>query len=464
MKRQRIDQCFTLAQKLEAASSPQAKKPRLEQEIISRLMRSAEEYENEHDIKWSESQWNIIKQVDMKKNIFFTGNAGTGKSTLLNFFKQALPKYTTFITAATGLAACHIGGTTVHSFVGAGLAKGDIQQCVKMIRRRRDRVKRWKKARILIVDEVSMISGEFFDKMNLIGQAIRGNEEPFGGVQVILTGDFLQLPPITYKREGYAFQAKTWRHCIDVICRLSTIFRQNDSKFVDLLNEVRLGDISDENVGILESRMNQPKPEEGVVETKLFSRKNDVQRYNNHHLQELDKDTEHRYTAEDWVENKSLESLLNAGQAQEVVSLRVGAHVMLIWNLDLDAGLCNGAQGIVTEFREGTDGEMYPYVHFQNDEKRIIEPLEWKIEREGKKVAARKQIPLMLAWAVTIHKSQGMTLDHASIALGTVFENGQAYVALSRVRSLEGLRLTSFHPDRVMANADAIKFDEQLKQ
>lgn len=428
----------------------------------SRLIRKAKEYEEENKIKWSDSQWNIIKQVNQKNNVFFTGNAGTGKSTLLNFFKKALPKRTTYITAATGLAACHIGGTTIHSFVGAGLAKGDVSECVRMIRRRRDRLTRWKKAKILIVDEFSMVSGEFFDKINQIGQEIRGNSFPFGGIQVIFTGDFLQLPPISQRKEGYAFQAKTWRNSIDVICRLTTIFRQSDSKFVNLLNEVRLGSISEENISILEERMNEEEPDETIVETKLFSKKVDVERYNNYHLQQLDAETEHTYRSKDWYENESFSNLLNSGQASEKLKLRKGAHVMLIWNIDLDQGLCNGSQGIVVDFETGTDGEKYPLVHFQNDVKRIIEPLEWKNDREGKTVATRKQVPLMLAWAVTIHKSQGMTLDNASIALGSVFENGQAYVALSRVRTLSGLRLTSFNPSKIMANPEAIAFDKSL--
>ena len=454
MKR-RIDQHF---------ESP-SKRAKVFGDVNSKLVGQAIEFEEENEIKWSDSQWNIIHQVDQKKNVFFTGNAGTGKSTLLHFFKQAFPTDVLQVTATTGLAACHIGGTTIHSFVGAGLAKGTVESCVKYIRRFKPSVMRWKKTRILVIDEISMMSGLFFDKINAIAKQIRGNEYPFGGIQLIITGDFLQLPPIPHRQEGFAFQASCWNDVVDVVCVLKTIFRQSDDTFVQLLNEVRIGKISQENVVILQERLNQKEPDlSTVVETKLFSLKNEVERYNDRHLQLLDQTTEQYFNAEDWCEHKSFQSTLNAGQAREILKLRKGAHVMLIWNLDLDAGLCNGAQGIVDDFQLGPEsGTICPVVQFQNGVVRTIEPLMWKIEREGKTIAKRQQIPLILAWALTIHKSQGMTLDRASISLKSVFEYGQAYVALSRVRSLEGLRLISFDPKKINAHAAARQFYEKLQ-
>jgi len=431
--------------------------------VSSTLVQKAIDYKLDgvEDFKWSDSQLNIIKLVEEKKNIYLTGNAGSGKSTLINFLKRSLPSRTTFVTASTGISALHLDGTTIYTFVGAGLASGSVEQCVSIIRRNPMSRKRWANTKVLIIDEISMINGALFDKFNYIGQVMRGNGAPFGGIQLIVVGDFMQLPPVN-KEGGYAFQATTWKSCFHQSCRLGKVFRQTDKAFVDVLDEVRYGQVSRQSIKLLESRLDQPAPDETVVETKLFARKQGVSEYNNSKLQALDIKTERTFKSKDTCKKATDLKALNKLQAMEELRIRKGAHVMLIWNLDLSRGLCNGSQGIVTDFKMGEGGIYFPYVHFQNGEQELIVPMEWEIKKNKKVVAKRRQLPLLLAWAITIHKSQGMSIDRAAISLSSCFDIGQVYVALSRVRTLEGIRLLSFDPRKIVADAYAIEFDKDL--
>lgn len=436
--------------------------------VASTLLQDALEYKDDQipNFAWSESQLQVIKFITEGKNIFFTGCAGTGKSTLLKFLKKTLPSRTTYMTAATGIAACHFGGITLHSFVGAGLAKGNVRQCV--YRMKETAILRWKTARLLFVDECSMVSGAFVEKVNFIGQQIRQNAKPFGGIQVVFCGDFLQLPPVTRKTEGFAFQAPSWKNFIDVSYRLNKNFRQKGNVFLTLLNGVREGKIDANGIAVLKKRISNRPVAGDIVETQLFALKREAQAKNAIKLNQLDEKTEHIFNAKDWYKSRKkndvlrLRKVMNQNQSYETLRLRVGAHVMLVWNLDLDAGLCNGSQGVVMDFREDADHEVLPWVKFNNGEERLIQKLEHKVEQEGKTVSKRKQVPLILAWAITIHKSQGMTIDYSHISLNSSFEYGMAYVALSRLSSLAGLRLSSFDPSCILTHPEALAFDRSV--
>lgn len=461
-------------------------------------------------ISLSEEQRHVLDLVvNRNQSVFFTGAAGTGKSVLMRAIiaelkkKYAKDPERVAVTASTGLAACNIGGITLHSFSGIGLGKEDAPTLIKKIRRNPKAKNRWLRTKCLVVDEISMVDGELFDKLSQIGRTIRNNGRPWGGIQLIITGDFFQLPPVPdhgAKRETkFAFDASTWTTSIDHTIGLTQVFRQRDPVFANMLNEMRLGRITEDTVRAFK-RLERPLEfNDGLGTAELFSTRNEVEGSNERRLRELP-GTIRRYEALDTGKEDVRDKLLANMMAPKVIELKMNAQVMLIKNLD--ESLVNGSLGKVIGFSDektfdmspldeydeddptakarrkllksfkheaesSSRGDKYPVVQFMATDgtSRVIlcQPEEWKVELpNGEIQAKRTQLPLILAWALSIHKAQGQTLERVKVNLGRVFEKGQAYVALSRATTQDGLQVLGFQKNKVMAHTRVIDFYNKL--
>lgn len=435
---------------------------------------------------------------DRKESVFFTGVAGTGKSFLLRYLIQILPKDTTYVTASTGLAGVAIEGTTLHSFAGIGLGDESVPDLVKMICERRATSPitahyRWLNCRVLIIDEVSMLSGELFDKLEAIARQVRRDARPFGGIQLILCGDGLQLAPV--RAEKYVFDSDAWSRCISKCCLLTQVFRQADAEFVQLLNELRKGVCTAETERrLLECRNTTfTHLPAGILPTRIFTTNQAVRTHNQTKLEALPL-PEVAWSAQDWGAERSYLNLLQKEcPALQELPLRTGAQVMLLKNLDTYLGLCNGARGCVIGFesvdvdehpfavygkgrgtealdsgepvpRNQTQHYYMPLVRFENGLEMVVPMQRFELKQNGRVVAYREQLPLLLAFAITAHKVQGMTLSHAVVDVDRTFDDGQLYVAVSRVKSLSGLQVLNFKPHYVMANSRMVQFYNTLEQ
>jgi ATP-dependent DNA helicase PIF1 len=460
-----------------------------------------------HKIFLSEEQQNVLNLVaEYKKSVFFTGSAGTGKSVLLREIIAALRrKYArepdrVAVTASTGLAACNIGGVTLHSFAGIGLGKEPVEDLVKKIRRNAKAKQRWMRTKVLIMDEVSMVDGDLFDKLESIARTIRNNGRPFGGIQLVITGDFFQLPPVpeSGRQAKFAFDAGTWTTSIEHTIGLHHVFRQKDPVFANMLNEMREGRLTQDSINRFK-QLERPLPKgDGSVEaTELFPTRTEVDRANTTRMQQLHGNT-FLFEARDGgtITNKEQrDRLLQSCMVPAQIHLKKGAQVMLVKNMD--DTLVNGSLGKITGFMteqmfsiykedeeaflEGGPSEaamktemmksslgvnsnqVYPVVRFAIADGTTRDLLckreDWKIELpNGEVQASRSQIPLILAWALSIHKAQGQTLECVRVDLGKVFEKGQAYVALSRATSMAGLQILRFDPRKVIAHEKVRSF------
>uniref|UniRef100_A0A8C0HCG6 ATP-dependent DNA helicase PIF1 n=1 Tax=Chelonoidis abingdonii TaxID=106734 RepID=A0A8C0HCG6_CHEAB len=412
-------------------------------------------------MRLSQEQSIVLSAVLSGKNVFFTGSAGTGKSYLLKKIVGSLPPKSTYATASTGVAACHVGGTTLHAFAGIGSGKVPLNQCIELAQRTGVR-QHWLSCQHLIIDEISMVEGKFFDKLEAVARAVRKRDDPFGGIQLIICGDFLQLPPVSKGNEEtkFCFQAESWRRCIHVNMELTEVWRQTEKSFISLLRTIRLGRCTDEVTRQLLQTATNRVERDGILATRLCTHKDDVELTNERRLQQLPGEM-HSYEAVD-----SDPMLVKAIDAQCPVShcilLKPGAQVILTKNLDVSRGLVNGARGVVVEFE--TEGNGLPRVRFLCGVTEVIRLERWVFKGPSGIYLSRQQLPLKLAWAISIHKSQGMSLDCVEISLSRVFESGQAYVALSRARSLEGLRVLDFDPNVVRANPYVLQFYNHLQK
>ncbi len=413
-------------------------------------------------------------------NVCITGPGGSGKSELIRRIVHNCDTYATIgVTSTTGVSACSIGGVTLHSYLGIGLGTASVDDLVKKIKRGKFRGV-WLNTDILIIDEISMLSAELFDKIERIGRKLRGNDEPFGGMQVVLFGDFLQLKPVHGK---FCFKAKTWDIAIDEVIELKEIMRQSDPEFIELLNSARKGRISREHKELLMRRCGSSAsglPASGlpagglsagglpagdlsakseVRPTKLFALNANVDRYNDEEYSQLD-GPEYIYNINyiaksNGSNDKSNDkSLIDAIRLPSELKLRVGAQVMHLVNR---GSLFNGSRGVVVGFVHGM-----PLVRFVSGAEYVIQRESLEIEKKGVVVMTYSQVPLKLAYAATIHKAQGMTLDSAEIDFSNIFEAGQFYVALSRVKSLDGLYLKNPDWTLLRADPDALKFYSRL--
>ncbi|KAE9014864.1 hypothetical protein PR003_g15843 [Phytophthora rubi] len=418
-------------------------------------------------------QERVLELVARGKNVFFTGSAGTGKSFLL----QHLLKHgcghamgRVFATATTGIAAYNIGGMTLHHFAGIDpRAHTSRQELLKQIARKKDAVTRWKLARVLVIDEISMLDGRLFEDLEAIARQIRRSSAFFGGIQLILSGDFFQLPPVGRRARGQAgaaappppllcFESSAWVRGVTETIVLKEIFRQRDDEFVRILNAFRVGRPTASMINKLNERYKPNSDSDSDDAIHIFSHNDDVLRTNTRALDELG-GKRFNYVSAD----RGKTEFLSACPAQAKLSLKKNARVLLIKTLSPVRGLVNGSRGIVEGF---TPQSNLPIVRFSNGVTEIIGQEEFTVSVADTVLASRRQLPLALAWATSIHKSQGLSFDAAVLDLSRVFEFGQAYVALSRVRSLEGLRLRARVRDknggRLLADARVVDFYESI--
>jgi ATP-dependent DNA helicase PIF1 len=426
--------------------------------------------------------------VTRRQSVFLTGCAGTGKSFLLLHMIQALmnknrtktTKLRVFVTATTGIAAIPLNGCTLHSFASIGFGAESKEELAKKVKKSYMGKKRWEQCDVLIIDEVSMLDGALFDKLEHIAREVRGNNLPFGGIQLILTGDFLQLPPVN-PQKGFCFEADSWSHCIkpETSFQLTTVFRQQDKVFVSILNELRKGVVSPESIQALNACLNrsfQDRQDIDKIEaTLLYARKAEVLDQNQQRLNQLTTPPM-RYTAVDnGPDSNAMAQMQKNSPAPEVMVLKEGCQVILIYNHDTSIGLANGSRGVVIGFEVDKDNssdavsfsriqsdQKWPRVRFTNGQEVVIKPHEWKIEMNGEVKARRTQIPFILGYAITIHKCQGMTLDRVKLDLDSTFEYGQSYVALSRAKKLEDLCLINrVNAAMFRAHPKALEFYQQ---
>ena len=415
-----------------------------------------------------------IRAVDLArsgKSFFLTGAGGTGKSHVIRNIVEALRRdgKDVALTAMTGCAALLLGkgAKTLHSWAGIGLGKDSVQTLVVKLRKSFRAKKNWLAADALIIDEVSMMTPDLLDKLEEIGKIIRRNQKSsFGGLQVILVGDMYQLPPINRDSEEhhFVFESAAWKRCIQDSVVLRTVHRQSDPAFLKILDEARAGRLSQLSIDILETRRNSDWKRLEIKPTLLFTRRADVEQINMTQLQKCagpdytfkakTVQTSAMFTrgATDTEVKWAVEKMDKNGSYVPELVLRKGSQVMLLTNMDIEHGLVNGSRGVVERFCEGTTSDSkYPMVKFRNGEVIIISPATWASEDvDG---LTREQIPLRLAYAITIHKAQGATLDCALIDIGdNTFEYGQAYVALSRVRSLDCLYIWDLKPSAFMVH------------
>jgi len=394
-------------------------------------------------------------------NAFVTGEPGSGKTYTINTYIQWLQEndIEPAVTASTGIAATHIGGSTIHSYSGLG-ARGEIDEYgLDELSQKEYLVKRLERTTVLIIEEVSMLDARVLDSVDEIFRTLRQKSEPFGGVQVILVGDFFQLPPV---RPGdtphFAFKGESWRDAKPVTCYLTEQWRQEDQNFLDLLTAMRNRKCDDTHIIHLKKRLIKQESEIDTTATKLYSHNADVDTINNKELQKC-KTPSHVFEMKKEGAKKLIEQLMRGCLSPDTLVLKKGAVVMFTKN-NFDVGFVNGTVGIVKEFNSFGN----PVIYTTDGQWIEVEPMDWTVEDNGKIRAKLTQYPLRLAWAITVHKSQGMSLSTAVVDLSHAFEYGQGYVALSRVRSLDGLYLMGFNERALEVHPDVANIDSYLRR
>ena len=436
----------------------------LEEQIYKKM--SFTNNSKDQEIKLKPKQQRAYNYMCSGESIFLTGLSGSGKSSVIKLFTKYYASLKIIaITSTTGTSALLLNGTTLHSYLGIGYGKSSEEILTTKILNSQWLKKRWIMLETLIIDEISMMDPNLFDKLESMARTIRRNDKPFGGVQLILSGDFLQLPCIG--TDKFCFEAESWSKCIKHTVYLDEIIRQSNVLFQDILNDVRVGYITENVHSILDSRIGVNLVNEfGIKPTKLYSLNRDVDRINEIELDNLAGENVQFYEYKmdivvyPNVNNKAsvIEKFKKYCNAPEILQICNGAQVMLLKNLDMSKGLANGSRGVVIGFVEEK-----PLVKFLNGEERFIDWEVWELEENDKKILSAKQIPLRVAYAISIHKVQGSTLDYVEIDLSTIFEYGQAYVALSRVKSLDGLSIINIDYDHIKAHPKAVEYYKILE-
>ncbi|KDE06119.1 hypothetical protein MVLG_03536 [Microbotryum lychnidis-dioicae p1A1 Lamole] len=509
----------------------------------------------------SDEQLDVLNKVREGRNVFFTGSAGVGKSFLLYEIRRLIrfQKREYAITAPTGIAALQIGGATIQSWAGIGIGKENVMTLYDKLGKGKRKL--WKETHALIIDEISMVDPQLFTKLDLLGKLVRTDKRPFGGLQMIVSGDFFQLPPVpdshpqcmrcgeanfttiplteshlpyeeapkgvsAYevrkcvdgKRNGkvvkgchletrarkFTFETEAWAECGFHVMELTKVFRQSDMEFIRVLEMFRRGKCDDEAVRLIKScgyGLDPAAATGNIKPTNLYATKKDVANENKTNFEQLSGPIiDYVANDEKWGEGAGIYmKRLNDCPAPDKLRLRVGAQVMLITNLSVSTGLVNGSRGVVVDFlalthpplndpddRAAPQGPVsqrdewrknaamawgenqshtkYPVVYFISGEKRVLGPHTWTIDIDKSNSISRSQIPLALAWALTIHKSQGQTLDAVTVRLDKTFEKGQAYVALSRCRTISGMKVDGFDPRKIMAHPTVLAFYDRIAQ
>lgn len=419
-------------------------------------------------------------------SVFLTGAPGAGKTYLLNEFIVAARKAgaSVAVTASTGIAATHVNGQTIHSWSGVGVATALTANLMKLIRTRRKR--RIQAADVLVIDEVSMMHAWLFDMVDQVCRAVRHDPRPFGGLQVVLSGDFFQLPPVSvsgrnrdvlepspeyvaarewYAKaglnpEGFVTESLVWNELDPVICYLTEQHRQDDGRLLGVLTDIRDGAVSQADRDTLVTRLGVA-PEPGEVAVNLFPVNRQADSLNDMRLAGID-EPEHAFFAETAGPEHLVERLKRNMLAPERLVLKAGAAVMALRN-DQEHQYVNGSLGTVRGFAAENKGG-WPIVEFENGNIVTMRPAAWELTDGESVLASVNQVPLRCAWAITIHKSQGMTLDRAVMDLSRTFAPGMGYVALSRVESLDGLYLNGVNERMFLVSPDAVMLDADLRE
>lgn len=415
----------------------------------------------------NEEQRNAFEEILKGKNVFLTGCAGTGKTHLLkhiiNYCK--LKMISLAVTSLTGISAILLDGTTLHSWAGILLGDDTKENLLELVYCKREKTDNWRNTQILIIDEVSMLKAELLHKLDYIGKKIRKKNKPMGGIQLIFSGDFAQLPPVKAK---YIFLDPIWNYMVETKIELKQNMRSNNEILTQMLSEIRLGILSEKSKEILYDRLFVDIDKDDIKPTQLFSTCLTVDDINLNELQKLINynNKEYKYKAYDVIINtKNYKLTTNQEQMfinqldknvrlLKTLNLCVGAQVMLTSNIDVYGGLVNGSRGIVTECNS-----RCIKVKFIDNSEIYIDQIKFEYKIDKNISVIRKQYPLILAWAQTIHKCQGATIDLVSIDLGSsIFEYGQAYTALSRTRTIEGISLMAFDPKSIKCSPDVYDY------
>lgn len=521
--------------------------------VLKRLTSSLESASNNSSnpgsgiVELSPEQARIIDHVMTGDNIFFTGSAGTGKSVVLRQLVKALhSKYgysKVGVTASTGMAACNIEGQTVHKFLGIGLGVSSPQELAIRIKKNRSLVYKWKNLKALVIDEISMIDGKLFTKLSELAAILRpGSSKPFGGIQLICTGDFFQLPPVSKSNDAqYCFQSPMWLKTINRTVVLTQVFRQKgDNELIDMLNSLRYGKISDEMAQKFKSLSRRVTYQDGIEPTELYPTRAEVKSANLTRLRNLPGRPKH-FKAVDNVSDPMCKRLYDNMMCEEVLELKEGSQVMYLKNNE-EGTIVNGSVGTVVCFitpriwgeivaqyryfltnptsdfieelriishcigqndwnaedlakvdkvvnfdrkavfnqlvstaRNELTGDAIPIVNFKTTDGtyalHLVTPEDFYNDLGGLRLQSgitvdrleRRQLPLILAWAMSIHKAQGQSIERLRINLQKTFEKGQVYVALSRATSKESLEIYNFDPRKITTSETVVEFYKKLE-
>ncbi len=410
------------------------------------------------------TQEEALKILKSGHNAFLTGAAGSGKTYLLNQYIQYLKArgVNVGVTASTGLAATHMEGTTIHSWAGIGIRNSATDKEILDIIGNKRLARRIQKTQTLIIDEVSMLDADRIDLIEKVTRLARQSWEPFGGLQVVFCGDFFQLPPVTRfdgPSPGWVHNSAAWQNMNIKICYLHEQRRQVDGELIRILNAIREAKVDESMISRLRQCRNTvfaSSPAGRFV--RLYSHNPDVDWENQRELAKLP-GKEVGYTMSISGVPAIAESLKEGCLAPEKLVLKQGAAVMFVKN-NFEKDYVNGTLGTVSGFDESN----FPVITLRNGNVLTAEPATWSVEENGNILAQIRQIPLRLAWAITVHKSQGMTLEAAQVDLSRSFVKGMGYVALSRVRALEGLRLIGFNAMALKVDEEMLVFDQELKK
>lgn len=408
----------------------------------------------------SPQQQDCVDAVVSGQNVFLTGSAGTGKSAVIQRLYEVMVgehDKRVVLTASTGVAATNIRGMTLHSWAGIGLGKLGHTAHARNIARTPRLLKRYLETDVLVIDEISMVDPAFLEKINEIAKLVRREKDKaFGGISLVLSGDFLQLQPVNPKGEKYLFYTGLWDELVDRTFCLTQIFRQgSDTEFTTALNRIRVGDIDSALIArIKQTESHTLSNEFGIEPTKLFCKNADVDAINAKRLAALDAE-EHVFQSRDNYANTDATRQFEKSLSYPTrLVLKKGAQVMLLKNISVESGLCNGARGVIESISEGM-----VVIRFANGIVHTLEPDAQSITDDtGKVVASRVQLPLRLAWAITVHKSQGMGIDYLDIDLKGTFAVAQAYVALSRATSFKNMRVRGFSAHCVRTDQTIVDF------
>ncbi len=394
-------------------------------------------------------------------NVFLTGEPGSGKTYTVNKYIEYLKEHKLIpaVTASTGIAATHLNGMTIHSWSGIGIKNELTKRDLDKLQKNKKLLTRAQKTSVLLIDEISMLESKTLTAVDLALKTLRESGDPFGGLQVVFVGDFFQLPPISRYGEPpakFAFESPAWTDANPIICYLSDQYRQDDLNFLGILQSIRKGKITHEVRVALSKRINGNVIDDTL--TKLYSHNADVNKINSDKLSEIPGDV-FNFEMISKGPKALVDQLIKSCLSPEILSLKIGAKVIFTKN-NFEEHYVNGTLGEVIDFNE--DG--LPVVQTTKDTIIEVSPMDWSIDDGVKILATISQIPLRLSWAITVHKSQGMTLDAAVMDLSHAFEYGQGYVAISRVKSISGLFLLGYNQRALEVHPDVIAIDSRFNE